>query len=338
MEEAVMGGSIAPEKILRELSDLWVTLSKDTHGDAADGALRACSMTLVAIAEESDDVSELGETIAALMPEYPARAIVVRLRGAGERMLSESVSAQCWMPFGQHRKVCCEQVEITATDAALADLPSVVLPLAVADLPLILWCRSARILGMPEFQPIAAMAQRVIVDSAGLPDPRAALQRIAGRSAHGVLAGDFSWTRLTRWREILSQIFENRHNLAESQRISRVTVEAAGEPPVAAWYLGAWVMDALSSAGAHPEFHMERTSESVPGQLRRIELSGPEFSAELARRGARLIVTVGGLAYCNNLPERSEYSLIAEELRIVDRDSVFEKTLASAQRLAGGGQ
>ena len=115
-----MGGSIAPEKILRELSDLWVTLSKETHGDAADGALRACSMTLVALTEESDDIAELGETIAALMPQHPARAIVARLRGAGERMLSERVSAQCWMPFGQHRKVCCERVEITATDAALA--------------------------------------------------------------------------------------------------------------------------------------------------------------------------------------------------------------------------
>jgi glucose-6-phosphate dehydrogenase assembly protein OpcA len=338
MEEAVMGGSIAPEKILHELSDLWVTLSKETHGDAADGALRACSMTLVALTEESDDVAELGETVAALMPEYPARAIVVRLRGAGERMLSESVSAQCWMPFGQHRKVCCEQVEITATDAALADLPSVVLPLAVPDLPLILWCRSARILEMPEFRPIAAMAQRVILDSAGLPNPRAALQLIPDRSAHSVPLGDFSWTRLTRWREILSQVFENRNNLAESKRITLVTVDTAGEPPVAAWYLGAWVMDALASAGVYPEFHMLRTSESVPGELQRVELSGTGFSAELERRGARLIVTVGGLAYCNNLPARSEYSLIAEELRIIDRDPVFEKTLASAQRLAGVAQ
>jgi glucose-6-phosphate dehydrogenase assembly protein OpcA len=333
-----MGASIAPERILRELSDLWVNLSKETYGDAADGALRACSMTLVALTEEGDDVSELGETIAALMPQNPARTIVVRLRGAGDRMLSERVSAQCWMPFGQHRKVCCEQVEITATDTALADLPSVVLPLAVADLPLILWCRSARILNMPEFQPIAAMAHRVILDSAGLPNPQAALQRLASRLAHGVLVGDFSWTRLTRWREILSQVFENRHNLAESQGITQVTVTASGEPSVAAWYLGAWVMDALSSTGVHPEFRMAPANEGAPGELQGITLSGPNFSAELARRGSRLIVTVGGLAYCNNLPARSEYSLIDEELRIVDSDPVFEKTLASAQRLAGAAQ
>lgn len=331
-------GSIAPEKILHELSDLWVSLSKETIGDAADGALRACSMTLVALTEETDDPAELGETIAALMPEFPARAIVVRLRGAGERMLSERVSAQCWMPFGQHRKVCCEQVEITATDAALGDLPSVVLPLAVADLPLMLWCRSPRILGMPEFQPIAAMAQRVIIDSAALPNPQATLQRIADRSAHGVLIGDFSWTRLTRWRELLSQIFENRKNLLELRLIDKVTVVSTGEPPISAWYLGAWVMDALASAGIHPEFEMTREVEDEPGKLRSIHLSGGDFTAELKRRGARVIVTVGGLAYCNHLPASTEYSLLAEELRIVGHDAVFEKTLASAQRLAEAAQ
>jgi glucose-6-phosphate dehydrogenase assembly protein OpcA len=332
-----MGASIAPEKILRELSDLWITLSKETIGDAADGALRACSMTLVALAEESDDVTELGEIVAALMPEYPARAIVVRLRGAGDRMLSERVSAQCWMPFGQHRKVCCEQVEITATDAALADVPSVVLPLAVADLPLMLWCRSPRILSMPEFQPIAAMAHRVILDSARLPDPRATLQRIAAWPAHGVLIGDFSWTRLTRWRELLSQIFENRKNLAELQSIEKVTVTASGEAPVNAWYLGAWVMDALASAAIRPEFRMTHEGDG-PGKLRSIQLSGAGFSAEVERRGSRLIVTAGGLSYCNHLPAATEYSLLAEELRIVGQDAVFEKTLASAQRLAGGAQ
>ena len=62
--------------------------------------------------------------------------------------MAERVYAQCWKPFGQHRQICCEQMEITASDAALADLPSVVLPLAVADLPLIVWCRSPRLLAM----------------------------------------------------------------------------------------------------------------------------------------------------------------------------------------------
>jgi hypothetical protein len=79
---------------------------------------------------------------------------------------------------------------------------------------------------------------------------------------------------------------------------------------------------------------MESEGESQPGELRSVELSGAGFSAMLERRDDRLIVTVGGLAYCNRMPVRTEYSLLEEELSIVGHDAVFERTLASAQRLA----
>ena len=126
-----MGTTIAPEKILKELAELWVDSGKQGKAEGGTGVLRACSMTLLVLAEAGDDTQGLGETIAALMPEHPARAIVVRLSGAGDRSLAERVYSQCWMPFGQRRQICCEQVEITVSDAALADLQSVVLPLTV---------------------------------------------------------------------------------------------------------------------------------------------------------------------------------------------------------------
>src|SRR3954471_23996685 len=205
--------TISPDRILKELSNLWLTEGK------SGSVLRACSMTLIVMADE--DAASIGETIAALMPEHPARTIHIRTSGPGERALSERVYAQCWMPFGQRRQICCEQVEITAADAALADLPSVVLPLAVADLPVILWCRTARLFGMPEFRQIASMARKVILDSATMPDPRDALRRLAVASQRGVLIGDLAWTRLTRWREMLSQVFENRQRLAQPRSIQR---------------------------------------------------------------------------------------------------------------------
>ena len=116
-----MSATVAPEKILKELAALWVEEGK--LGEA--GVLRACTMTLVVIAEESDDAGALGETLAALMPEHPARAILVRLCGGTERKLSERVYQQCWKPFGQRQQICCEQIELTVSDAALGDLPSV---------------------------------------------------------------------------------------------------------------------------------------------------------------------------------------------------------------------
>jgi glucose-6-phosphate dehydrogenase assembly protein OpcA len=326
-----MSATVAPENILKELAELWADSGKQGQAEGA-GVLRACSMTLLVLAEAAEDTQGLGETIAALMPEHPARAIVVRLSGAGERALSERVFSQCWMPFGQRRQVCCEQVEITVSDAALADLRPVVLPLVVPDLPLILWCRSPRLLEVPEFWQIAAMAEKIVLDSAASPDPASALLRAQAVAAGGAILGDLSWTRLTRWREMLSQLFESQRNLARRASVSQVDVEWAGIHAASARYLGAWIADSLLSVGVHPQLNVRPAAEALDSL--RVRLTGDGLAAEVERWKDRMVVTLDGVSQCANLPQATDYLLMREELGIVRRDPVFEKTLASAARRA----
>ena len=319
-------GTVAPDHILKELVDLWVTTGKEAEG--GQGVLRACSLTLVAMAEESDDPMALGETLAALMPEHPARTISIRLSGAAARTLTERVYAQCWMPFGQRRQICCEQVEITASDAALEDLPSVVLPLEVPDLPVVLWCRSVRLAAMPEFDALAQLAQKVVVDTAPIADSRAALELVASLAARGIWAADLSWTRTTRWRETLAGIFENHSYLDGLARTTKVRVASKREQPtVRSWYLAAWVMDALAKVGARPRLEMTRSEHTG------VTLEGEDWSVALERWGARLVTTINGLAQCTSLPAPTDYALMREELGILRRDAVFEATLSSAVKL-----
>ena len=331
-------GTLAPETILHQLADLWVSQGKEGQAEGGAGVLRACSMTLVVVSEAGDDAAALGETLAALMPEHPARTILIRVSGAGPAALDERVYAQCWMPFGQRRQICCEQVEITASDAALLEVPSVVLPLAVADLPLILWCRSARVFAMPEFDAMASMAHKVIIDSAAVPgDARAALGRLR-QAAGGGMLGDLAWTRLTRWREMISHVFENREIVSVARSVSRVTVEYPGDTPnSSSLYMGAWAMDCLSAAGARPQLtlaHGEWPGSEPAPLVMRVVLEGEGVFVELLRWTDRMVTTVNNLAQCTHLPLVTEYALVREELAIVRRDPVFEKTLASAVGLA----
>jgi 6-phosphogluconolactonase len=327
-----MGATIAPEKILKELAELWVDSGKQEQADGGAGVLRACSMTLVVLAEAGGDTQDFGETIAALMPEHPARTVLVRLSGAGDRSLEGRVYSQCWMPFGQRRQICCEQVEITVSDAGLADLRSVVLPLMVADLPLIVWCRSARLLAMPEFRAIAEMAQKVVLDSAAVageaPD---ALRRARNLAASGVMLGDLAWTRLTRWREMLAQVFENQQNAAQLARIASIDVEWGGSYHALALYLGAWVRDSLARLGLNPSLGFSRAPD---GNSLRVRLTGEGIAVELVREDDRMVVTVNGASQCTNLPKPTDYLLMREELGIVRHDPVFESALVSAERLA----
>jgi glucose-6-phosphate dehydrogenase-like protein OpcA len=324
-----MSASLSPDALLRDMSNLWVTLGKQGPAETGLGVLRACTMTLIVVAEEEENPSALAETLAALMPEHPARSVVVRLRHDRRTELAGRVFAQCWMPFGQRRQICCEQIEITASDDSLGDAGSVVGSITAADLPVVVWGRSVRTVQRPEFWSFAASAGKVVVDTASWPDRRSALQRLIGLAGHGAALGDLSWTRLTRWRESLAQFFENAAYAARLPQISRVRVrfdEATMDGM--ARYLGAWLMGAVESAGARPELSIEPGATAFS-----LELSGPDFHLELARRQERLITTIGGSSHCTHLPRPGEYPLLREELGIIGHDPVFERTLARAARL-----
>jgi glucose-6-phosphate dehydrogenase assembly protein OpcA len=266
------------------------------------------------------------------MPEHPARSIVVRLQKGAP--LAGNVTAQCWMPFGQERQICSEQIEITASPDALEDAASLIVPLAAPDLPLILWCRSQGVVESAGFERLAEMANKLVLDTADWPDAHAAIQRIAALAARGLRVADLSWTRLTRWREMLSQVFENRRQAERLPAISRVRVVYGGAArTVAAIYMGAWLVDALAAAGARPELSLEPDANIPAGNFSTVELSGAGFHVELARQQERLVTTVDGLSHCAGLPHATDCRLLREELGIVRQDPVFERTLSSAARL-----
>src|SRR6185436_12372294 len=120
---------IDPEQIRRRLTEVWTSLG--------DEVMRACALTLITVVDSENSPSTITQTLAELMPEHPSRSIVVRLES--EDCLEADVEAQCWMPFGQRRQICSEQIVIRCSVNTLDQVPGVVLPLIVPDLPLVVW-------------------------------------------------------------------------------------------------------------------------------------------------------------------------------------------------------
>src|ERR1700683_3947106 len=108
-------GTIKPDKILKELANLWIETAAPAPGSGtgeSSGVLRACAMTMVVVADETEDTQGIAETLAQLIKDHPSRAIVIRLRDCIEPCLELRVFAQCWKPFGSRQHICCEQIEI----------------------------------------------------------------------------------------------------------------------------------------------------------------------------------------------------------------------------------
>ncbi|MBV9505265.1 MAG: glucose-6-phosphate dehydrogenase assembly protein OpcA [Acidobacteriia bacterium] len=325
-----MGATLAPEKILKQVADLWV--NEHAEGGAGTGVLRACSLTLVVVAAEDEDAAGLSETLAALMPLHPARAIVIR--PSPNQPLGAHVAAHCWIPFGQKHQVCSEEIEITGSEGALDDIFSVVSPIRAPDLPVILWCRNRALFESASIARHAKLASRLIVDSAALGDPRQAFGLLSNLVAGGLRIGDLSWTGLTRWREMLSQVFENRKYAAHLPQMTQVTVTYGGSAaPACARYMGAWILDSLRQTGAQPKLDFAAEPTGGEEQLLAVELSSDSFHVTLARQGETLCVSVDDLTHCTNLPVTKDHLLMSEELEILGRDPVFEQVLRVAIEL-----
>ncbi len=323
-----------PDRILSELAHVWVTLGKQEGAETGMGVLRACSTNLIVVAEEADDFQTLGETIAALMPEHPARAILIHLGPAAGPSLSARVFAQCWMPFGQRRQICCEQIEITASENALNDAVGLASAVAASDLPIVLWCRSLRLIAGLSSGDLGTLATRVVADSAGAPDAKAALRSLLDTVRRGVRLGDLSWTRLTRWREMLSQLFENRGRLMGVPSLLDVDIRfGATRTPSVAWYMAAWLSESFRSIGVSVTYHLEAVDSTPEGELQRVTLRGPNFRVELTRTNGRLQIAADDVTHCVSLPAANDYSLMREELGILQPDLVFERTLQTAVSL-----
>ena len=63
-------------------------------------------------------------------------------------------------------------------------------------------------------------------------------------------------------------------------------------------------------------------------------VSGPALRVALGCEGGTLGVNVEELADCTHLPRTFDSLLMREELRVVRRDALFERTLSAAARLA----
>jgi len=143
---------------------------------------------------------------------------------------------------------------------------------------------------------------------------------LAVESRRGATVADLAWTRLTRWREMLAQVFENRERMAQISDVGRVTIEHGPANETAARYMAAWISDALPS----------KVELRAAGERLRIELTGEGLRVELACADGAMTVAVNELSHSACLPHPTDYSLLREELRIVRRDPVFERSLEAA--------
>lgn len=324
--------SIRPEKLLKDLSGLWTQLGKEESegSERSAGVLRAVTMTFILGVEEGAEEAA-GETLAQLMHEHPSRAIVIKVRKNGEDVVEGRAFAQCWMPFGRRHQICCEQIELSAGEKNLEDVASVLRGLIAPDLPVVFWCQSAKLFTHKAYGAIAGMADKVIVDTRSLADPKAGVAYVAQQLRAGKIYGDLTWTRLTRWRETIAHVFERLDCKEFLGSVTRVVVQyTKGPEPMAVIYLKAWLRSVL---GAGVKIESEQVDSEGSWQIREVRFESPFRDIVIDRAEKGIVESHIDTFTTRNVFEiLDEARLVREELAILGRDPIFAKSVEIASK------
>lgn len=325
-----------PEQILKGLGKLWTTLGQEEKQQGKPTVLRACAMTLIVATDESDGGFSASQTIAELMREHPSRGIVLCVSDTAEHDLEARVLAQCWKPFGKAQQICCEQIEITARPESWPNVGPTLIGLTAADLPVIFWCRHKAALDPAAtadqkagLQAIINLANKVVIDTRGF-GAKAALQVLAGLREKGRTVADLEWTRLTRWRAPIAQIFDNPARQNRYSQFTHIEVAHTGdELPAAALYVGAWF-----SAPYRANVSFVKEKGFGPG-LQRITLRADAEEIVFERTGADCMIlrSTNGQKRSYTYEEPADERLMTEELAILGSDPAFDAAFARSKEL-----
>ncbi len=262
-------------------------------------------LTLVIVAEEATHETAL-RSAAQAAREHPSRILVViprRGRGGprldaeirvGELGPGDTVILRMYGPLAHHAE-------------------SVVLPLLTPDNPVVVWW-PGKAPPCPGQEPLGRLAKRRVTDAAAVSRPLTALkQRAAGYTPGDT---DLSWTRLTPWRALLAAALDQ-----VVPKVDRACVEGArGNPSVEV--LAAWLETRLG-------IDVVRRVSKGPG-LTAVELHVPSGLVRLSRPDGHLaqLDIPGSPRRPVGLRRRETYELLAEEMRRLDPDDIYEATIA----------
>ncbi|WP_069811906.1 glucose-6-phosphate dehydrogenase assembly protein OpcA [Streptomyces sp. TP-A0874] len=189
---------------------------------------------------------------------------------------------------------------------------AVVLPLLLPDAPTVVW--------WPEQAPenpcqdlLGQLAARRITDASATEDPVGTLSLRGGNYSPGDT--DLAWTRITPWRSVLAAALDQRHSQISAAVVEGEAYNASAE------LLALWLADRLGVP-------VERVVSEGPGLTAvRMTTRDGEICLDRANGSIAELAMPGQPDRHVALHRRATSELIAEELRRLDPDETYARTV-----------
>jgi glucose-6-phosphate dehydrogenase assembly protein OpcA len=262
-------------------------------------------LTLIIVCDESEFPSALEASIVAGR-EHPSRILLVVTASGRDSGLDAELRIGEGTPG--------EVVVIRMRGAVAAHPGSVIRPLLLPDSPVVIWWPGKAPTNRTSDE-LAKLAMRRMTDAASSPRPLTALRARARDYIPGDT--DLSWTRLTPWRALLAAALDQ-----YPAKIKSVSVESERNNP-SADLLAAWLRSRLKVGVARkvsdgPGLTAVRMGTAA-GDIAITRPDGLLASYTVPGQPERLVA----------LKRRNFTELLSEELRRLDPDLIYERTVKS---------
>ena len=274
-------------------------------------------LTLVIVTDDSERTEDVIDAANQASREHPCRVLVLA-RGAKKAAVRLDAQIRVGGDAG------ASEVIVLRLYGPLADQgASCVVPLLLPDAPLVAWW-PFEAPPVPAQDPIGKLAQRRITDAASERNPIRALDGRVRSYTHGDT--DLAWTRLTLWRAVLAAALD----LPPYEKITGASVSGDPDSP-SCDLLAGWLATRLRLP--------VRRGKSTEGQgIVTVELQRRSGNVELHRPDGRTgtLTQPGQPPRRVALQRRAIADCLAEELRRLDPDEIYESALQGLSKITRG--
>ncbi|MEV1290681.1 glucose-6-phosphate dehydrogenase assembly protein OpcA [Pseudonocardia sp. NPDC049635] len=276
-------------------------------------------LTLVVVTDDGPGLERAVDAANSASREHPCRVIVL---ARGQRRAAARLDAQIRVggDAGASEVIVLRGYGALAAEDAGAGM---VMPLLLPDAPVVAWW-PGEAPASPSEDAVGKLAQRRITDALSAKNPMKAFEQRRKDYAPGDT--DLTWTRLTLWRAQLAAALD----VPPYEEVTGAVVAGEAVSPSTELMAG-WLASALG-------VRVKRSPSAQEQGLTLIRLNRPSGDIELARpdgRTARL-TQPGQPERLIALARREVPDCLAEELRRLDPDEVYEEALAGVSQVTRG--
>jgi glucose-6-phosphate dehydrogenase assembly protein OpcA len=334
-----VGTTLNVQAVEDELTALWTANANDKDDEGA--IVRARVLNLLVYVTDEETLKRTDETVFDVAAVHPCRVILMlEQKEKAAKDIEAFVSSRCHLGGSGKRHLCIEQVTMRASGNFADELPSAALPLLVPDLPSFLWWRGGFDFDDPVFKTLSRAVERIVIDSAAMNENELLnLTKVFNQKGVGAIS-DLNWARLTEWRSIIASLFDSPEHRVLLNHITNIEISYSNT--ARAFLITGWLASRLGWEMFRKEknkFIFNKGSENisvvlVPNGLSSIKLmtkDGTAFFVSLDKAISyfEMSVTSNEDKTSNALACRKEddTSLLTNELNLLYRDRIYEKTL-----------